>query len=65
MHKLNLHFVTFANYDQTFNNLHVVFEKENLSNTLGQVVSEAGLTPVSYTHLDVYKRQLYNCFFLA
>ncbi|MFZ1526512.1 MAG: 2,3-bisphosphoglycerate-independent phosphoglycerate mutase, partial [Saprospiraceae bacterium] len=34
MHKLNLHFVTFANYDQTFNNLHVVFEKENLSNTL-------------------------------
>jgi 2,3-bisphosphoglycerate-independent phosphoglycerate mutase len=54
MHKLNLHFVTFANYDQTFNNLHVVFEKENLSNTLGQVVSEAGLTQVRIAETEKY-----------
>ncbi len=44
MHKLNLYYVTFANYDQNFENIHVVFEKDNLKNTLGQVISEAGLT---------------------
>lgn len=54
MHKLNLHYVTFANYDQTFENIHVVFEKENLTNTLGQVISEAGLTQVRIAETEKY-----------
>lgn len=54
MHKLNLHFVSFTNYDQTFNGLYVVFEKDNLENTLGQVISEAGLTQVRIAETEKY-----------
>ena len=38
MHKLNLHYVTMTNYDNTFQKVHVVFDKDNLENTLGQVL---------------------------
>ncbi|HMT51939.1 MAG TPA: 2,3-bisphosphoglycerate-independent phosphoglycerate mutase [Saprospiraceae bacterium] len=54
MHKLNLYYVTFANYDQNFENIHVVFEKDNLKNTLGQVISEAGLTQLRIAETEKY-----------
>ena len=54
MKKLPLYFVTFANYDQTFENIHVVFEKDNLENTLGQTISEAGLTQVRIAETEKY-----------
>jgi 2,3-bisphosphoglycerate-independent phosphoglycerate mutase len=38
MHKLNLHYTTMTEYDKTFSNVHVVFETDNLNNTLGQVL---------------------------
>lgn len=40
MHKLNLYYVTMTNYDDTFKNIHVVFEKDNLSDTLGEVLAK-------------------------
>src|SRR5690606_14117691 len=36
MHKLRLHFSTMTNYDDTFKGIHVLFEKDNLSQTLGE-----------------------------
>jgi 2,3-bisphosphoglycerate-independent phosphoglycerate mutase len=54
MHKMNLYYVTFANYDQTFENIHVVFEKDNLVNTLGQAISEAGGTQVRIAETEKY-----------
>nr|HMU05219.1 2,3-bisphosphoglycerate-independent phosphoglycerate mutase [Saprospiraceae bacterium] len=54
MKKLPLYFVTFANYDQTFENMHVVFEKDNLAHTLGQTISEAGLTQVRIAETEKY-----------
>jgi 2,3-bisphosphoglycerate-independent phosphoglycerate mutase len=54
MHKMRLYYVTFANYDQTFENIQVVFEKDNLNNTLGQVISEAGLTQVRIAETEKY-----------
>jgi 2,3-bisphosphoglycerate-independent phosphoglycerate mutase len=54
MHKLRLYYVTFANYDQTFENIQVIFDKENLNNTLGQVISEAGLTQVRIAETEKY-----------
>ncbi len=38
MHKLKLHYTTMTEYDKTFSNVHVVFETDNLNNTLGQVL---------------------------
>jgi 2,3-bisphosphoglycerate-independent phosphoglycerate mutase len=40
MHKLNLHYVTLTNYDETFKNINVVFSKDNLKDTLGEVLEK-------------------------
>jgi len=39
MHKLNLNFTTMTEYDATFNNVNVMFENDNLNNTLGEVLA--------------------------
>ena len=40
MHKLKLHYVTLTNYDETFKNINVVFSKDNLKDTLGEVLEK-------------------------
>ena len=54
MHKLPLYFVTMTNYDDTFKNIHVVFPKEDLKNTLGELVSRAGKTQVRIAETEKY-----------
>ena len=39
MYKMNLYYVTMTSYDDTFNGVKVIFEKDNLNNTLGQVLA--------------------------
>ena len=50
----DLHFVTMTQYDETFKGLTVLFKPEELSNTMGQVVSEAGLTQVRIAETEKY-----------
>ena len=38
MHALKLYYVTMTNYDHTFKNVHVVYPKEDLTDTLGEVL---------------------------
>ena len=40
MHKLNLHYITMTNYDDNFNGINVIFNKDNLSETLGEVLEK-------------------------
>ena len=40
MHKLNLYYVTMTNYDNTFQAVHVIFEKDNLNDTLGEILEK-------------------------
>jgi len=40
MHKLHLHYVTLTNYDETFKNINVIYRKDNLENTLGEVLEQ-------------------------
>jgi 2,3-bisphosphoglycerate-independent phosphoglycerate mutase len=40
MHKLRLHFVTLTNYDESFKGINVVFNKDNLKDTLGEVLEK-------------------------
>ena len=40
MHKLNLHYVTLTNYDDSFTGIKVVFNKDNLTDTLGEVLEK-------------------------
>ncbi len=40
MHKLDLYYVTMTNYDDTYKNVHVIYDKENITETLGEVLEK-------------------------
>jgi 2,3-bisphosphoglycerate-independent phosphoglycerate mutase len=40
MKKLKLHYTTITKYDETFQNVEVIFENDNLVNTLGEVLAQ-------------------------
>ena len=54
MHKLNLHYVTLTNYDDNFKNIQVVFNKDNVSNTLGEVLESHGKTQLRIAETEKY-----------
>ena len=54
MKKMNLHYVTMTNYDDTYQNVFVVYDKENLHNTLGEVVSNAGKKQIRISETEKY-----------
>jgi 2,3-bisphosphoglycerate-independent phosphoglycerate mutase len=54
MYKLNLHYVTLTNYDDTFKGVHVIFDKDNLENTLGEIVSKAGKKQIRIAETEKY-----------
>ena len=54
MHKLNLHYITMTNYDDTFVGVDAIFEKDNLNNTLGEVVAKAGKKQIRIAETEKY-----------
>ncbi len=54
MNKLNLHYTTMTEYDQTFSNVHVIFETDNLNNTLGEILSRNGKTQIRIAETEKY-----------
>ncbi len=54
MHKLNLHYTTMTEYDKTFQNVEVVFENDNLNNTLGQVLEANGKKQIRIAETEKY-----------
>ncbi len=54
MNKLNLHYVTLTNYDDSFKGIHVIFDKDNLENTLGEIVSKAGKKQIRIAETEKY-----------
>jgi len=54
MHKLKLYFVTMTNYDDTFKDVHVVYDKDNLTETLGEIVSKAGKKQIRIAETEKY-----------
>ena len=40
MKKLSVYYTTMAEYDKTFNNIDVIFETDNLNNTLGEIMQK-------------------------
>ncbi len=54
MARLDLHYVTMTNYDDTFNGVHVIFDKDNLNNTLGQVLAAAGKQQIRIAETEKY-----------
>ena len=54
MNTLPLYYVTMTNYDSTFKNVHIVFDKDNLTNTLGEVLEKAGKTQIRIAETEKY-----------
>jgi 2,3-bisphosphoglycerate-independent phosphoglycerate mutase len=54
MKKMDLHYVTMTNYDDTFKNVRLVFDKDNLENTLGEIVARNKLTQVRIAETEKY-----------
>ena len=54
MHKLNLHYVTMTNYDDNFKGIEVIFNKDNVTNTLGEVLESHGKTQLRIAETEKY-----------
>ena len=54
MHPLQLRYITLTNYDTSFRSVEVIFNKENLSETLGEILSKAGKTQVRIAETEKY-----------
>lgn len=54
MHALDLKYVTMTNYDDNFKNIDVIFNKENLENTLGEVLEAHGKTQLRIAETEKY-----------
>ncbi len=54
MRKLDLYYLTMTNYDDTFNNVKVVFDKDNLKQTLGEVLAANGKKQIRIAETEKY-----------
>ena len=52
--KMNLYFVCFTSYDETMPNVHIAFKKEQIKNTLGEVVSKNKGTQLRIAETEKY-----------
>lgn len=54
MKAMDLFYVTMTNYDDSFQNVHVMFDKDNLKNTLGEVLEKAGKKQIRIAETEKY-----------
>lgn len=54
MHKIPLYYVTLTNYDASYKGTHVVYDKENLKDTLGEVLERNNKTQIRIAETEKY-----------
>jgi 2,3-bisphosphoglycerate-independent phosphoglycerate mutase len=54
MHKLSLYYTTMTEYDASFHNVHIVFDNDNLRNTLGEVLEQNNLQQIRIAETEKY-----------
>ena len=54
MRKLSLHYTTMTEYDHTYKNVNVIFETDNLNNTLGEILEKHGLKQIRTAETEKY-----------
>ncbi len=54
MKKLSLHYTTMTEYDKTFKGVHVIFETDNLNNTLGEILQQHGQKQIRIAETEKY-----------
>jgi 2,3-bisphosphoglycerate-independent phosphoglycerate mutase len=51
---LDIELYTMTNYDETFNDIKIIYPKKNIKNTIGEVISNAGLTQLRIAETEKY-----------
>ena len=54
MKTLGLHYTTMTQYDHKFKNVHVVFENDDLKNTIGEILEQHGKTQIRIAETEKY-----------
>ncbi len=54
MKALRLNFITLTNYDDTFKDVKTIFDKDNLENTLGEAIANAGKQQIRIAETEKY-----------
>ena len=54
MRAIPLHYVTMTNYDKSYTDVHVLFEKDNLKMTMGEVLQNAGKSQIRIAETEKY-----------
>ena len=54
MHKMDLYYVTMTNYDDSFKGIKVIYDKENLKDTLGEVLAKHGKKQIRIAETEKY-----------
>lgn len=54
MHKLQLHYTTMTQYDHSFKDVHVIFENDDLRNTLGEILAQHHLKQIRIAETEKY-----------
>lgn len=54
MKKLSLHYTTMTEFDSTFRNVKIIFDTDNLVNTLGEILQQQGLKQVRIAETEKY-----------
>ncbi|MBN2611027.1 MAG: 2,3-bisphosphoglycerate-independent phosphoglycerate mutase [Bacteroidales bacterium] len=54
MKTLSLHYITMTTYDENFKDIKVLFDKQNIDNTMGEVVAANGLKQIRIAETEKY-----------
>ncbi|OFX24253.1 MAG: phosphoglycerate mutase (2,3-diphosphoglycerate-independent) [Bacteroidetes bacterium GWA2_31_9b] len=54
MQTMPLYYVTMTRYDETFKNVKIVYEKDNLENTIGEIISRYGKKQIRIAETEKY-----------
>ncbi|MDO6434068.1 2,3-bisphosphoglycerate-independent phosphoglycerate mutase [Flavitalea sp. BT771] len=54
MKRLSLDYTTMTQYDQSFKGVHVIFENDDLKNTLGEIIAGLGLKQIRIAETEKY-----------
>lgn len=54
MHPLKLYYTTMTEYDHTYKNVHIIFENDNLNNTIGEIIEQNNKKQIRIAETEKY-----------
>ena len=54
MHPLKLYYTTMTEYDHTFKDVHIIFENDNLNNTIGEIIEQNNKKQIRIAETEKY-----------